>query len=123
MLNLRNLYEETVNTLEYYDKGWNDVIGICGDDIRIPLQNFKKMANKTYNSGFGFAEVPLDLKIVGEDWWLERAEYKGAEWWKFKKMPDVYNLPLEKEEFNLFNSTSTGERTLRECWRNIDDEI
>lgn len=40
MLNLRNLYEETVNTLEYYDKDWNDVIGICGSNIRIPLQNF-----------------------------------------------------------------------------------
>lgn len=123
MSNLRNLYEETVNTLEYYDKDWNDVIGICGDNIRIPLQNFKKMANKTYDSGFGLAEVPRDLKIVGEDWWFERAEYDGAEWWEFKKIPDVYNLPLEKEEFNLFNSISTGERTLRECWRDRDDEI
>lgn len=120
-MNLRNLYEETVNTLEYYDKDWNDVIGICGDNIRIPLQNFKKMANKTYNSGFGFAEVPRDLKIVGEDWWLERAEYDGSEWWEFKKIPNVYNLPLEKEEFNFFNSASTGERTLRECWRDRND--
>ena len=29
----------------------------------------------------------MDLLIVGDDWWLERHEYDGAEWWEFKTLP------------------------------------
>lgn len=25
--------------------------------------------------------------MAGDDWWLERAEYDGSEWWKFKTLP------------------------------------
>jgi hypothetical protein len=27
----------------------------------------------------------LDLIIVGDNWWLERKEYDGSEWFEFKK--------------------------------------
>jgi len=29
-----------------------------------------------------------DLYVVGEDWWLERGEYDGSEWWEFKRLPE-----------------------------------
>lgn len=25
--------------------------------------------------------------VVGDDWWLERHEYDGSEWWEFKRLP------------------------------------
>jgi hypothetical protein len=30
----------------------------------------------------------LKIIVVGKDWWLERHEYDGSEWWEFKTMPD-----------------------------------
>lgn len=29
----------------------------------------------------------MSLKIVGDNWWLERHEYDGAEWFEFKTLP------------------------------------
>jgi len=40
-----------------------------------------------YDSGYGATKVAKDLVIVGEDWWLERCEYNGSEWWEFKTLP------------------------------------
>lgn len=31
--------------------------------------------------------VATDLVLVGDDWWIERAEYDGSEWWEFKSIP------------------------------------
>ena len=45
--------------------------------------------NYNYDSGFGSAEVNEDLKIIGYNWWMERREYDGAEWWEFKKRPQL----------------------------------
>jgi hypothetical protein len=25
--------------------------------------------------------------VIGSDWWLERHEYDGSEWWEFKSLP------------------------------------
>lgn len=25
--------------------------------------------------------------LVGDGWWIERAEYDGSEWWEFKTIP------------------------------------
>ena len=42
-------------------------------------------AKYEYSNSFGCVWVPFSLKIVGEDWWLERNEYDGSEWWEFKQ--------------------------------------
>lgn len=39
------------------------------------------------NNGYGWPEIPKDLVVVGDNWWLERAEYDGSEWWEFKTIP------------------------------------
>ena len=41
------------------------------------------------DSGYGSAEIREDLVIVGKDWWLERDEYDGSEWWAFHTMPEL----------------------------------
>ena len=33
-------------------------------------------------------KVAKDLVLVGEDWWLDREEYDGSEWWRFNKKPE-----------------------------------
>lgn len=48
---------------------------------------FKKHADFLYDNGFGGEEIPLDLIVVGKDFWLERHSYDGSEWWEFKTIP------------------------------------
>ena len=70
-------------------------------------EEFAKLANKKYDNGYGGNEVPLDLIVVGKDWWLERHEYDGAEWWEFKKLPVK---PKQKiEPFAVFRNQATEE--------------
>ncbi len=48
---------------------------------------FERFADFDYDDGYGGVEVASDLKVVGDDWWLERGEYDGSEWWEFKTLP------------------------------------
>lgn len=83
-----NLLDETVEFLQKYDKTLDDVVFIQGDDFEITRKNFETVARDTnYDSGYGAQHVPKDLVLVGDDWWIERYEYDGAEWWKFKSIP------------------------------------
>lgn len=50
---------------------------------------FSKVARETeYDCGFGAAKIPSDLVVCGVDWWLERHEYDGSEWWELKELPE-----------------------------------
>ncbi len=51
--------------------------------------------------GYGGEEVATDLLVVGEDWWLERHSYDGAEWFEYKTM---YQKPTK--ELELFAITT-----------------
>lgn len=96
---MANLLEETLEVLETYNLTIKDIKWIGSEDFKI--QNFFDIANIIYDEGFGGQRIPYDLVIVGEDWWLERAEYDGSEWWRFMKKPiepskekKLENLPL-----------------------------
>jgi|TARA_R110000803_G_scaffold106598_2_gene174697 hypothetical protein len=41
-----------------------------------------------YDAGYGGHEILLSLKVVGHDWWLQRGEYDGSEWWDAMVAPD-----------------------------------
>lgn len=109
---MKNLFEETMKVLNNNGKTMDDVISIQGDDFAITVENFIEIAKQTnYDSGYGSQEIARDLKIIGEDWWLERMEYDGSEWWEFKKIPQITkNI---KEVYNL-HSDSCGWMTLKE---------
>ena len=87
MTNKDNLLSETIRVLHENSKTFDDVLWVGGDDFTISKEQFKELANKCYDAGFGSPKVAEDLKVVGEDWWLERHEYDGAEWWVFKSLP------------------------------------
>lgn len=89
-----NLLEETIQCLEENGKSENDVfwVAVEYDKSGNPLykstwEDFKEAANFEYDNGYGGARIPDNLIVVGKDFWLERHEYDGAEWWEFKTMP------------------------------------
>lgn len=93
-----NLLKETMDKLTYSDKHESDVRFVrCiqtkasyrDPDVEswISWEEFKELANFEYDDGFGGHEIDLNLMVVGQDWWLERHEYDGSEWWEFKTMP------------------------------------
>lgn len=82
-----NLLKETTDVLNENDKGWNDVLWVGGDDFKIPYADVHKLFDVDYNNGYGAPEIAMDLKVVGNGWWLERKEYDGAECWSYKEQP------------------------------------
>lgn len=106
-----NLKKETLEILKDNGKTTEDIRWIGGKDITIPKDLFWKLADNEYNNGYGGAEVADDLVIVGDNWWLERGEYDGAEWWEFKTLPTKPSV--EKEVITVIKKYSYGD-TLRE---------
>lgn len=85
---MSNLWEETIYVLKENGKTFEDVLFIQGQDFKVTKENFEIVAKKTnYDSGFGAQRVATDLVLVGDDWWIERAEYDGSEWWEYKSIP------------------------------------
>ena len=110
---MRNLLKETENFIAKHGKTPEDVRWIgclqpCydhGNPYNCTWDEFASIANFEYDDGFGGAEIAMELVVVGTDWWLERHEYDGSEWWKYKSLP-------EKPEKHL----APTEKLLREYW-------
>ena len=82
-----NLLVETIEVLNHYNLTEKDILWVGCPDFYVGADEFLKIANTEYEEGFGFVEVAEDLLIVGKDWWLERHEHDGKEWWEFKRFP------------------------------------
>lgn len=92
---MRNLWEETIENLADRKKCFDDVVAICGNDFQITKEDFEKYSKTEYDDGYGSPKVAEDLLIIGADFWLERHEYDGSEWWEFKQMPKYKELPFK----------------------------
>jgi len=106
-----NLLQETIEALEDQGKKPSDILWVglknglaIGKNLNDLLfgfdevkeiswswEDFSKIADFEYNAGFGLQEINEALVIVGKDWWLERHEYDGKEWWEFKTLPERPN--------------------------------
>jgi len=82
-----NLKEQTIRTLHVFNKEPEDIKWVGCNKFKIPIDEFWELANRYYDNGYGSEEVAHDLLVVGEDWWLERNEYDGSEWWEYKTAP------------------------------------
>lgn len=94
---LRNLYESTIDSLEGNNKTIKDVkyVKYC-DDYYTTIEQFLEVAKDIYyEGGYGHVYINETILIVGFDWWLERNEYDGAEWWEYKEMPSRENATLK----------------------------
>ena len=90
-----NLLIETKEKLAEHGKTLDDVVAICCSDFQITKEDFIKYSNTSYDASYGSPEVANDLLVIGNDYWLERHEYDGAEWWEYKTMPKYENLPFK----------------------------
>ena len=84
-----NLLRETLEKLTENNKTPADVRWAGSKDGRyaITWDAFVQLADIVYDDGFGGQEIADDLVVVGDDWWLERHEYDGSEWWEYKTLP------------------------------------
>ena len=102
---MANLLKETIECLEDNGKRPSDVLWVgryhveacrnaAGKTIWHPRyckstwHDFCSKADFEYDNGYGLPEIPTDLIVVGKDFWLERHDYDGSEWWEFKTMPE-----------------------------------
>ena len=89
-----NLLEETLEALRKYEKEPKDVVFVTDGDVSVFWREFaEQAADFYYDNGYGAVMVNMNLKIVGTDWWLERFEYDGAEWWVLKTQPRHTSKP------------------------------
>lgn len=89
---MENLYEETLDILKENGKTEKDVVWFGHvfsdyDNWEYSRDKFKELLNYEYDEGFGLAEVDEYLYVVGDNWWLERHQYDGLEWWEYKTLP------------------------------------
>lgn len=86
-----NLLKETKRELREHNKKLSDVKWIGNTEYKIPLEAMRELFDHDYDSGYGSPKVAEDLIVVGADWWLERHEYDGSEWWEYKEIPTMPN--------------------------------
>jgi hypothetical protein len=89
-MGMTNLLVETRDILREGGKDDGDVrwVGSSrGSDWYATWENFVAIADIEYDAGYGTEHVAVDLIVVGDDWYLERHEYDGSEWWEFKSLP------------------------------------
>ena len=98
---MKNLLKETIEELGYHNKTLSDIIFITSEpflrkhyNCKVNEEQLQRLLDVDYDNGFGTEEINPDLKLVGADFWLERHNYDGSEWWEFKE------LPVYKEELN-----------------------
>lgn len=86
---LTNLLKETLSVLTANGKSPADVrwVGTRAGSSRGTWAQFEKIADFNYDSDFGARGINDKLVVVGDDWWLERCDYDGSEWWGFKTAP------------------------------------
>lgn len=104
---MENLLKETLAKLAESGKSPTDVRFVTvireaekGSPVGT-WDEFASFADFDYDDGYGGAEINGSLKIVGDDWWLERGEYDGSEWWEFKTIPARPDKPLQLRDDDL----------------------
>jgi len=107
-----NLLSETIDVLKQYNKDQVCVVWVGSKDgnYKIDWKQFEEIANIEYNDGFGSQRIAKDLVVVGTDWWLERSEYDGSEWWDFN------TLPKSEENSKGFTTICNGDN-----WATIEE--
>lgn len=99
-----NFLKETIDILNKHNKTPQDVKWIGDSTYKINWEDFEKFADFEYDNGYGGIEIFRYLKIVGEDFWLERVSYDGSEWWEYKIFPVEPEQKLPEEKMPNFLS-------------------
>lgn len=93
---MENIVKETLEDIGDLGYTEEDIKWVGSYDGKYAMSwgEFKeKFKRLVYDCGYGGQEISKDLVVVGDDWWLEREEYDGAERWEYKKMPTLGERP------------------------------
>ena len=112
-----NLLEETIEILNDNGKTIEDIEWIGTSKHFVDKEKALKLFDCYYNNGYGAQKVATNLLVVGKDWWLERREYDGSEWWEFNKM-----LEKPKEELEIISVIGGMWDTLEELQEKLKEE-
>ena len=82
-----NLLNETKKILKTNNKTEKDILWVGNEFEKMSWEQFAKFADKEYDNSYGSCEVAEVLFVAGKDFWLERHNYDGAEWWEYKTIP------------------------------------
>jgi hypothetical protein len=102
---MRNLLKETIEVIEAYGKKPSDVLWVSSiddnkDEFWFSWDEFSEIADFDYYNSYGGLEIKVNLQVVGDNWWTERREYDGSEWWEFKtlpKIPKINKIPTKDD--------------------------
>lgn len=87
-----NFKKELIDDLKSEGLTLEDIRWVGTRDIKYNLNIFLN----SLDSGCGGTVINTGLLIVGDNWWLERHEYDGSEWWEFKKYPEEPKYTADK---------------------------
>lgn len=105
-----NLLAETIETLTQNGRVEAEVLWVGNEQYRCSWEAFSEVAKKeNYDDGYGGTEVPTDLLVVGKDFWMERHEYDGSEWWEYKEQPKMPEQEFTPTTFLNKNGESLTE--------------
>lgn len=100
---MTNLLKETKLLLKNHGKTMADIVAVGGNDFQMPVEDFIRLADKEYDDSYGVTKVAGDLILLGNDFWLERHEYDGSEWWEYKTLPVwIKDLPVNNNVESLY---------------------
>lgn len=125
---MENLLNETKEILKENNKKIEDIKWIGCKNFYVDTEDFIKLSDTFYDADYGSPKVVEDLLIVGDNWWLERHEYDGSEWWEYKSIPikperkeKIKALTIEQADSLGFNVSCGWENLTR--INNLDKEV
>lgn len=99
-----NLLNETNEILKQYGYTLKDIVcimqkkWIVDKNYKYALINDSNrdelvdLLNVDYDNGYGLPEINPSLILCGKNFWLERNQYDGSEWWEFKTYPNIDDM-------------------------------
>jgi len=112
-----SLLEETKDCIKSAGKKPEDIIfiGSLESGYSCTWDEFIKLADFEYDSGYGGAEVATDLRVVFKDMtYMSRGEYDGSEWWDYQ---EVIKIPTKVKPIKTLKGGLWG--SLKE----VDEEL
>ena len=119
-----NFYEETIFTLECHGKTTNDILWI-GKYVHDGITKFehkgkttdefmRELFNFNYDNSYGGEVICTELMIVGKtDWWMDRREYDGSEWWEYHTKPSYPDTKIVSPVLkDILSDTMRGASTI-----------
>jgi len=116
---MKTFLQETLEAIKDSGHKESDVMFIGSSDgvYRLSFKDFAKIADFTYDSGFGAQEIAKDLIIYFKDkTYIQRSEYDGSEWWEYN-VPKVFAEKDPSKPYTVLSPRHVG----RTGWESVEE--